>query len=167
MTKRDKSPELLNFCNKFCMWLDLLNFSGVMYNILIFLWSISALLPGRQTKFWYSIDSMVSRDANCCTQLPASRIVRLSDMYPLSSLITSTKSSCEPDDDITARILIAFIASTWSWIKLIKGLKTTAIPGQHQAGSWYTTLFPPPVGIRQNTSRPWSAASTHSNWPNR
>ena len=42
--------------------------------------------------------------------------------------------------------------STWSWMSEISGLKTTASPGAHHAGSWYTTDLPPPVGIRQNTS---------------
>ena len=60
MTNRDKSPQLLNLCNILCMWLDLLNFSGVMYNIFIFLLSIAALLPGKKiVQLWYLTQSMI------------------------------------------------------------------------------------------------------------
>jgi len=54
---------------------------------------------------------------------------------------------------------------TWSCMSDMRGEKTTARPAVHQAGNWYTTDLPPPVGIRQKTSRPKSAASTHCLWP--
>lgn len=59
---------------------------------------------------------------------------------------------------------MAFIASTWSWISEMSGLKTTASPGQHTAGSWYTSDFPPvrKIGVRYKGLRVYETSSIYN-----
>ena len=43
---------------------------------------------------------------------------------------------------------------TWSFISEMSGVMTMQSPSRISAGTWKQMLFPPPVGISANVSRP-------------
>src|SRR5258705_13464603 len=53
---------------------------------------------------------------------------------------------------------LACSASTWSFIKAIRGETTTVKPDCASAGNWKQSDLPPPVGSSANTSRLASAS---------
>jgi hypothetical protein len=62
-------------------------------------------------------------------------------------------SSCESPEYIARAFIFFFIrASTWSFIKAIRGVITMQIPSSAKTGTWKVIDLLPPVGIRAKVS---------------
>ena len=58
----------------------------------------------------------------------------------------------------SARMPRASRFCTWSFIRAIRGVTTSAMPSRISAGTWKQTDLPPPVGRIASTSFPSAAA---------
>ncbi len=58
-------------------------------------------------------------------------------------------------------------ASTWSFIRLMRGERTSTVPGRRRAGIWKVSDLPAPVGMTAMQSRPRRTASITRRWPGR
>ena len=55
-------------------------------------------------------------------------------------------------------------ASTWSFIRAMRGVMTRQTPSVAMAGTWKVMLFPPPVGMSPRVSRPSPMLRMMSSW---